>query len=273
MQTIMVYSEAGGVSKTTTAVSIAMVAAQGIEADAKNHLPAVAPRRVVLVDLDPRAASTKWLRAQPVEEGLHIGAILGNDDSAGWAKELAVPANAEAGWSENLRIIPSTADLSNVEGERNDFAELRLSAALEGLDADLVVIDCANRPGGILTLNALYASQAVIYAATATDSGVDGVDGAQRTVHRFTAAQQRLGTGHAIHEAGSAISRDGTGFMSFSETDAVELITKNAPRLGQLIPHLSIVPESRLRGEWYGRYRKGGPIRQAYETIMREVIR
>jgi chromosome partitioning protein len=73
MQTVMVYSESGGVSKTTTAVAIAMIAAaQG--------------RRTVLVDLDPRAASTKWLDVTPSSEGLHVGAILGDDDPQGWGR-------------------------------------------------------------------------------------------------------------------------------------------------------------------------------------------
>lgn len=64
MQTVMVYSESGGVSKTTTAVSIAMIAAERA-------------LRTLLVDLDPRAASTKWLNVEPSEEGLHVGATLG----------------------------------------------------------------------------------------------------------------------------------------------------------------------------------------------------
>ena len=46
MQTLMIYSEAGGVTKTTTAVSLAVAAAE-------------AGNRVVLVDLDPRAAAIR----------------------------------------------------------------------------------------------------------------------------------------------------------------------------------------------------------------------
>ena len=79
MHTLMVYSEAGGVAKTTTAVSLAMSwAEQG--------------RQVVLIDLDPRAAATKWVDVEPTEPGLHIGAVIGNPDPTGWIQDLAVPS-------------------------------------------------------------------------------------------------------------------------------------------------------------------------------------
>ena len=114
MQTVMVYSEAGGVSKTTTAVSVAMTAAE-------------AGCRTVLIDLDPRAASTKWTRTVPTGEGLHVGAILGaREEPTGWAEDLAVQST----WHELFRVIPAARDLSNRESERDDYAELRLKTSL-----------------------------------------------------------------------------------------------------------------------------------------------
>ena len=95
MQTIMVYSESGGATKTTTAVSLAAIAASQ-------------KRRVVLIDLDPRAASTKWFGIEPKEAGLHIGAILGDTDPVGWAEEIAV----QTGWFPTLRVIPSARNVS-----------------------------------------------------------------------------------------------------------------------------------------------------------------
>jgi cellulose biosynthesis protein BcsQ len=257
MQTVMVYSEAGGVSKTTAAVSLAMTAAEN-------------GRRVVLIDLDPRAATTKWTRAEPVGEGLHVGAILGaSEEPIGWAEELA----AASRWHERLRIIPAARGLSNREADRDDFAELRLKASLEGLNADLVVIDCANRQGGPLTLSALHASDTVLYAATASDSGVDGVTGAQRTIEAFKRSRERMGAPSNLTEAGVSVTRDGTGFMSYAESDAIDQIKALAPILEPIVPHLSIVPEVRLAGEWYGMYRKGNAVRDAYTEVMRKVIR
>jgi cellulose biosynthesis protein BcsQ len=276
MQTLMVYSEAGGVKKTTAAVSLAMIAAEGHDGRAADpekgtaEVAPIAPRRVVLIDLDPRAATTKWTRTEPVEAWQHVGAILGEKDNAtGWAQDLAVQSR----WSDNLRVIPAARDLSNRESERDDYAELRLKQSLIGLDADLVVIDCANRQGGTLTLSALHAADDVLYAATASDSGVDGVTGAQRTVEAYRRHMEALGAAAGIQEAGVAVTRDGTGFLSFSETDAIEQIRELAPVIEPIVPHLSIVPEVRMAGEWYGGYRKGQTVRDAYAAIVGKVIR
>lgn len=257
MQTVMVYSEAGGVSKTTAAVSVAMTAAE-------------AGHRTVLIDLDPRAASTKWTRIAPVGEGLHVGAILGaKEEPTGWAEDLAVQST----WHELLRVIPSARDLSNRESDRDDYAELRLKTSLVDLQADVVVIDCANRQGGPLTLSALHAADRVLYAATASDSGVDGVTGAQRTVDTFRRSMARLGAATTIEEAGVVMTRDGTGFLSYAEQDAIDQVRELAPIIEPIVPHLAIVPEVRMAGEWYGAYRKGAPIRDAYTEVMRKVIR
>lgn len=253
----MVYSEAGGVGKTTTAVSIAMTAA---EEGAK----------VLLIDLDPRAATTKWTQAEPVGDGLHVGAILGApEDPEGWAEELAVPS----AWHPNLRIIPSARSLSNREADRDDYAELRLHISLQDVNADICVIDCANRQGGPLTLAALNAANTVVYAATASDSGIDGVEGAQRSVAAFIRSRQRLGAPVSLTEAGVATTRDGTGFMSLAETDSLDVIKELAPLIEPLVPRRSIVPECRNAGEWYGNYRKGQDVRSAYIEIMRKVTK
>lgn len=264
MQTISVYSEAGGVRKTTTAVSIAMMAAQGIAADPESGSPAVAPRRVGLIDLDPRAAATKWLRAEPAEDWQHVGAIIANpSDATGTAADIALPTT----WHENLSIIPSARGLSVTEAGAPEYAEFQLQKALDGWDVDLVVIDCANRQGGILTRSAFLASTGVLYAAVAGDSGIEGVEGAQRSVRRFNEAFQ------AVDELGVAMSRSGIGFMSYAETDSLAQVRELAPIVGPVVPYLSIVPESRIAGEWYGKYRKGQPVAQAYGEIMKEVVR
>lgn len=253
----MVYSEAGGVGKTTTAVSIAMTAAED-------------GAKVLLIDLDPRAATTKWTQTEPVGDGLHIGAILGApEDPEGWAEELAVPS----AWHANLRIIPSARSLSNREADRDDYAELRLHISLQDVNADICVIDCANRQGGPLTLAALNASDTVVYAATASDSGIDGVQGAQRSVAAFVRSRQRLGAPVSLTEAGVAVTRDGTGFMSLAETDSLDVIKELTPLIEPLVPRRSIVPECRNAGEWYGNYRKGQDVRSAYIEIMRKVTK
>lgn len=256
MQVIMVYSESGGVSKTTTAVSMAMIAA--------SHLG----QRVVLIDLDPRAATTKWLGVSPAGEGLHVGAILGDEEPTGWAESLAV----ESSWSPNLRVIPSARSVSNREADRADHAELRLKMSLGGLDADLVVIDCPNRQGGPLTLAALNASDAVVYASKASQDGVDGVEGARRTVRQFLRNRTLLGAPASLVEAGIVVGEVPSTILSRPAVASIDELRETGLLLTPLIPQRAIVPEVRIAGEWYGTYTKGQPVLEAYTTITEQVI-
>jgi chromosome partitioning protein len=258
MQVIMVYSESGGATKTTTAVSLAAVAASE-------------GRKVVLIDLDPRAAATKWIGVEPKEEGLHVGAILGDADPVGWAEELAVPA--PKGWFENLRVIPSGRSVSNREADRADFAELRLRTSLEGLDADVVVLDCPNRQGGPLTLSALNAADTVVYAATATVDGVDGFEGARRSVEQFKLNRRRLGAPDNLREAGIVVGQVQETVMPRIAVASIDELRETGLLLTPLVPKRTVVQEMRMTGEWYGNYRKGQPVVDAYTALAKEIVR
>lgn len=251
----MVYSESGGVSKTTTAVSLATLAAE-------------IGYRTVLVDLDPRAATTKWLGTEPMGEGLHVGAILGNDDPTGWAQDLAVPS----GWKDLLRIIPSGRSVSNREADRIDHAHLRLRQALTGLDADLVVIDCPNRQGGPLTQAALTAADGVLYASTPTSDGVDGFLGAQTTVRQYLRSRELMNAPADVEEIGIVLSGYQAPITPRAQTASVEDLRETGLLLTPLVPQRAIVQECRTAGEWYGNYRKGQPVIDAYRQLTTQIL-
>jgi chromosome partitioning protein len=255
MQVLMVYSEAGGVSKTTTAVSLAMTMA-------------LQDKKVVLIDLDPRAAATKWLDVEPVEAGLHVGAILASSDNTeGWAQDLAVQSN----WSKNLRVIPSARSLSNREGERADHAELRLSTSLIGLDADIVVIDCPNRQGGPLILSALNASDRVVYAARPDVDGKDGFEGAQDSVRKFIEARHRMRAEVNITEVGVVVSGIETIPTRITK-DSLADIEESGLLMYPIIPHRVIVKEMRKVHAWYGDYQRGDVVADAYAELAAKVF-
>jgi chromosome partitioning protein len=257
MQTIMVYSEAGGVTKTTTAVSLAMCAA-------------MSGRRVALADLDPRGAATSWIGASPGGPGLHMGAILGNDDPAGWFADLAVPS----GWHPDLPIVPSHRELSLRESERADQGEIRLVVSLEGAPYDLVVIDCPNRQGGPLIQNALTAAGDVVYAAKADGDGLVGVDGARETVRKFKAARERIGAPSSMREAGIIVGSVAEVVMSrlARHTLAEFDDTYDGLLLRPAVPARVVVGECRLRNEWYGAYDSAAPVLRAYQQLMDKVV-
>jgi chromosome partitioning protein len=255
MQTFMVYSESGGVSKTTTAVSLAMSAAQqGLKA--------------VLIDLDPRAAATKWLDVEPAGEGLHVGAILGNADVEGWAQDLAV----ESGWHKNLRMIPSDRKVSNREADAGVPIDARLKSSLVDLDADVVILDCPNRQGGPITQSALTASDAVVYAATPTSDGVDGFYGAQTTVETFRTYRKQIGAPTPLREAGIVVGSYQDNVTPRAQSASVDELRDTGLLLTPLIPLRTIVQEARTARDWYGNYRKGRAIVEAYQDITRKVL-
>ena len=259
MQVLAVYSESGGVTKTSTAVSLAVIAAR-------------AGRRVTLIDLDPRAATTKWARVEPEKEHLHIGAILANDDVEGYAEELGIVVPT---WSENLRVIPAARNVSNREAENADGAEFRLKTSLVDLEADLVVIDCPNRQGGPLIKGALIASDSIVYASKLSGDGVDGVLGARQTVAQFKKNLARIGAPASPDELGiiAAAISDNPVAQPVVERAAAEDLAAMGMLLTPMVPKRTIVEQVRLTGEWYGDYSAGKKVLDAYTELVQKVIR
>ncbi|SHQ67201.1 ATPase involved in chromosome partitioning [Mycobacteroides abscessus subsp. abscessus] len=251
----MVYSEAGGVTKTTSAVSLAMSSA-------------VQGRKTTLIDLDPRGAATKWIGAYPEESWKHVGAILADVNPEGWVEDLAVGSE----WHSLLRVVPSSRALSNREKEHDDHAELRLTTALQGHSAEVTVIDCPNRQGGLLIQNALAAAEHVIYAATANQDGIDGVEGARESVARFQASRIRIGAATKLQELGIIVGGVKDTIMTKVASHALKTLAATDLVLDPIIPNRTVVDQARMTGQWYGNYDKGEPVAAAYDKIFNACI-
>jgi len=256
-QTITLWNETGGVGKTTSAVSLAM-------------LGAIRGLNTVLVDLDPRAASTKWIGAVPEDEGMHVGAILADPAPEGWGEELALPTT----WHDNLRIIPSDRSVAHREAERPDGGEVRLRAALRGTTADFVVIDAPNRQGGLLPMNALMASDAVIYAATASEDGVDGIDGASETLAAFARSQQLRGSSLIPLELGVILTSVSDTIQPKVEKRSIDYVLEQGIGLTPFVPKREAVRQSRFKGEWYGNagYERADIVVNAYDQLLTTIL-
>jgi len=141
---IAVANQKGGVGKTTTTVNLA--AALG-----------VLEKKILLIDADPQANATSGLGidVDAVEKGTYQ--LL---EHSVQVKDTIVKTN-----SPNVDIIPSHIDLVAIELELVDKEdrEYMLKKALKEVkkDYDFIIIDCAPSLG-LITLNALTASDAVI---------------------------------------------------------------------------------------------------------------
>lgn len=264
-QVLASYSETGGATKTTVAVSLAV--AYAIEHPTEEAL---------LIDLDPRHAATKWTAGWPAEAWQHVGAILGNKDVDGWADDLSVRLDPEAGWPTNLRFVPSARTVANQEKTPEDHADIRLKRSLIGTTASFVVLDCPNRQGGVITQNALNAATRIVYAAKPDEDGLDGVDGAKETVQKFREYRQSIGAPVDLpQEMGIALGAAYKGAVWTRDAlRAVEEFERTSPGmlLTPYVQDLVIVKESRSGGVFYGKYAAGKPVLDAYRELLRKVL-
>ncbi|WP_280460894.1 ParA family protein [Nocardia carnea] len=258
-EVLAVYSETGGATKTTTAVSLAVAAA-------------LRGWRTVLIDLDPRAAATKWTDVEPREPGLDVSAILADPDPDGWAEDLAVPCR----WEQvpELRVIPSGRAVSNREKTSEDHGDIRLRIALNGIAADKVVLDLPNRQGGVIIQNALEAASKVVYAGKLDEDGLDGVEGARTSVTRFKRHRAALGAVDRLTETGIIL---GAWRDTVPTRDARRAEDEFAAAYGDLVldpkvPERVIVREARSAGDYYGFYPKGEIVHQAYDQLTGKVF-
>ena len=154
---IAIANQKGGVGKTTTSVNLA--ASLG-----------VLEKKVLLIDADPQANASSSL-------GIDIDVV-----DNGTYRLLEHTINAEQAIqstnSPNVDIIPAHIDLVAVEIELVDVEarEYMLSKAINHLKEsyDYILIDCAPSLG-LLTLNALTASDSVIIPIQCEYFALDGL--------------------------------------------------------------------------------------------------
>ena len=164
---LSVANQKGGVGKTTTAINLAACLA-------------LSGRKVLIVDIDPQGNASSGLGINLRENQKGIYELLAGNASL---DQAIYPTGIDT-----LKVIPSNVDLAGAEIELvdRDHREKILSMVLNGVNEEyeFVVIDCPPSLG-LLTLNALTASQSVLIPMQCEYYALQGLSHLLKTLQRI----------------------------------------------------------------------------------------
>ena len=161
---ISITNQKGGVGKTTTAINLSACVAQ-------------AGKRVLLIDLDPQGNSTSGLGVSKKGDLLSAyDVLIGGAPAADAVQKTMI---------DTLFLLPSRIALAGAEVElvNLDAREQRLKRALAPIRDryDIIFIDCPPSLG-LLTLNALTASDSILVPIQCEYFALEGLSQLMNTV-------------------------------------------------------------------------------------------
>jgi len=159
-----VVNQKGGVGKSTTAVNLGTSLAK-------------MDKKVLVVDIDPQGNATSGVGVDKNEVEKCIYRLLVEDEAI---EEIITSTRVE-----NLQLIPATIELAGAEIElvSSLSREAKLSKAMDGVvgDYDYILVDCPPSLG-LLTLNALTASEGVLVPIQCEYYALEGLGQLMRTI-------------------------------------------------------------------------------------------
>ncbi len=246
---ISIINQKGGVGKTTTAVNLAAELAD------KGH-------KTLLIDEDAQGNSTSGL-SKDVKFGKDLYDVLLDDADA---KEAAVKTAVKKLW-----LLPSSIDLAGAEIEIAGLPEreflLRKKLAAIKDSYDYILIDCPPSLG-LLTLNALVASDSIIIPIQAEFYALEGLSQLVKTVQ---VVSRKLNP--SLHILGILLTMfDGRTNLSLQVAEEVKKYF-GSKVFRTVIPRTVKLSEAPSFGEPILTYAPKSKGAEAYKKLSREVVR
>jgi chromosome partitioning protein len=164
LKVISLANQKGGVGKTTVATNFPVFLAQQYK------------KKCLLIDLDPQANSTSYLLGSVPEKSFETLLLDDNAD----VNDFIIPTE----WG--IDLVPSNISAANIEldllGKYN--RDRRLDTRLSDLKTsyDFVFIDTPPAVVGLLTINALVASDEIYIVCNTEKFALDGLVNLMRTI-------------------------------------------------------------------------------------------
>jgi len=244
---VSLVNQKGGVGKTTTAVSLAVALARR-------------GQRVLLVDLDPQANATSALGVLRSDRPGVYDALL---------DETPIDECIARVEAEGVDLVPSSAELSGAEVELVPVLarERRLVNALQPVREryDWVLIDCPPSLG-LLTINALTASDSVIIPVQCEYMALEGLS---RLMETLELVRRNLNPGLYILGVVLTMFDPRTRLAQ----QVVDEVRGHFPQtFATIIPRSVRLSEAPSHGQSIFRYDPGGRSAAAYEAVASELL-
>ena len=160
---VSIANQKGGVGKTTTAINMAAMLAKG-------------NRRILLIDADPQGNATSGLGLDKNSEFSTYDLLINDVDIFNTIQKVNI---------KNLDVCPTNTSLAGAEVElvNRENREFRLKNQLEKAKEhyDFIIIDCPPSLG-LITINALTASDSVLIPVQCEYFALEGVGELLKTV-------------------------------------------------------------------------------------------